>query len=90
MVATGVSVAFIIGTVLRWRVLALTGMFTLYICIFNHQKKNNATDSKSGSLPLKSCRTYPLCNSACWPISHSRVSQMAGKKQQYLYINDKE
>jgi hypothetical protein len=53
-------------------------------------KENNATDSKSGSLPLKSCRTYPLCNSACWPISHSRVSQMAGKKQQYLYINDKE
>ncbi|KAL3572619.1 hypothetical protein D5086_026523 [Populus alba] len=80
MVATGVSVAFIIGTLLRWRVLALTGMFTLSICIFNHQKKNNATDSMSGSLPLKSCRTYPLSNSACWPISHSRVSQMAGKE----------
>lgn len=46
MVATGVSVAFIIGTILRWRVLALTGMFTLSICIFNHQKKNNATDKE--------------------------------------------
>eukprot|EP00258_Populus_trichocarpa_P011504 XP_002320384.2 sugar transporter ERD6-like 7 [Populus trichocarpa] len=33
MVATGVSVAFIIGTVLRWRVLALTGLIP---CVILH------------------------------------------------------
>ena len=53
MVGIGVSVAFITGTVLTWRVLDLTGKVPVSIFIFNHPKQTIAKDSRTGCLLLK-------------------------------------
>ena len=53
MVGIGVSVAFITGTVLTWRVLDLTSKSPVSSFIFNHPKQNIAKDSRTGCLLLK-------------------------------------
>ena len=49
MICAGVSVAFIIGTVLTWRVLALTGeiLYSATLCIWLYKEKWDPTMTES-------------------------------------------
>lgn len=76
MICTGVSVSFIIGTLLTWRALALVGKSILKHIIAIFVRKRTSIKE----IPLvHCCRHSPLCRSAFRPCCHSRVPEMACK-----------